>query len=332
MEYKDYYDILGVSKNASKEEIQKAFRKKARDHHPDVNPDDPNAEERFKEINEAYQVLSDPEKRKKYDRFGKQWKQYQQGGGQAEDFDWSRWAAGSPGGQRGGYTTHRVSPEEFEQMFGGGGLGGFSDFFETLFGGGAASAGFGFGNQRSARRTQQRRARPQPGRDLEHSVEISLNEAFRGTSRIIRKSDGSRIEAKIPPGVHTGSRVRLSGQGQAGMRGGQQGDLYLKIKVRDHPRFERKGNDLKTTKSVNLYTLVLGGEVKVSSLDKTVKLDIPPGTKNNTTFRLSGLGMPSLDNPDKRGDLYVKVEARIPENLSQKEKELFEELRQLDRS
>lgn len=331
MEYKDYYDILGVSKNASKEEIQKAFRKKARDHHPDVNPDDPSAEERFKEINEAYQVLSDPEKRKKYDRFGKQWKQYQQSGGRAEDFDWSRWAAGgAPGGQRGGYTTRRVSPEEFEQMFGGGGLGGFSDFFETLFGGAAGGGGFGFGSQGTSRRTRQRRTRPQPGRDLEHTVEISLNEAFHGTSRIIRKSDGGRIEAKIPPGVRTGSRVRLSGQGQAGMMGGQQGDLYLKIKVRDHPRFERKGNDLKTTKPVDLYTLVLGGEVKVSSLDKTVKLDIPPGTKNKTTFRLSGLGMPNLNNPDQRGDLYVKVEAEIPENLSQKEKDLFEELRQLN--
>lgn len=331
MEYKNYYDILGVNKNASQEKIQKAFRKKARDHHPDVNPDDPQAEERFKEINEAYQVLSDPEKREKYDRFGKQWKQYQQSGGRAEDFDWSRWASGAPGGQRGGYTTRRVSPEEFEQMFGGGGLGGFSDFFETLFGGAAGGGGFGFGNQQTARRTRQRRAQPKPGQDLEHTVEISLEEAYRGTSRIIRKSDSSRIEAKIPRGVRTGSRVRLSGQGQAGMRGGQQGDLYLKIKVRDHPRFERKGNDLKTTKAVDLYTLVLGGEVRVSSLDKTVKLDIPPGTKNNTTFRLSGLGMPNLNNPDQRGDLYVKVEAKIPGNLSPKEKELFEELRQLDR-
>lgn len=337
MEYKDYYDILGVSKNATQEEIQKAFRKKARDHHPDVNPDDPKAEERFKEINEAYQVLSDSEKRQKYDRFGKQWKQYQQAGGRAEDFDWSQWASGPVGGQRGGYTTRRVSPEEFEQMFGGGGLGGFSDFFETLFGGmgGGSSAGFGFGDfQRGqpGRQTRQRRTRTQPGRDLEHTVEISLREAFNGTSRIISKSDGSRIEAKIPPGVHTGSKVRLSGQGQAGRMGGKEGDLYLKIKVRDHPRFERKGNDLKTTKPVDLYTLVLGGETKVSSLDKTVKLDIPSGTKNNTTFRLSGLGMPDLNNPDKRGDLYVKVEAEIPENLSEKEVELFQELRSLDRN
>ncbi len=335
MEYKDYYKILGVDKDASREKIQKAFRKKAREHHPDVNPNDPNAEEKFKEINEAYQVLSDPEKREKYDRFGQDWKQYQQTGGQAEDFDWSRWAAGAPGGGRRGYTTRRVSPEEFEQMFGGGGLGGFSDFFETLFGGAASGGGFGFGDFQPSganRQTRQRRTRPQPGRDLEHTVEISLREAFHGTSRIIQKSDGSRIEAKIPRGVRTGSRVRLSGQGQAGMMGGKKGDLYLKIKVRDHPKFERKGNDLKTTKSVDLYTLVLGGETKVSSIDKTVKLDIPPGTKNNTTFRLGGLGMPSLNNPDRRGDLYVKVEAKIPENLSPKEKELFEELRQLDRS
>jgi len=334
MEYKDYYDILGVNKNASKEEIQKAFRKKAQKHHPDVNPDDPSAEERFKEINEAYQVLSDSEKREKYDRFGQHWKQYQQTGGGAEDFDWSRWASGSPGGQRGGYTTRRVSPEEFEEMFGGGGLGGFSDFFETLFGGAGTSRGFGFRDSQPGgtnRQTRQRRVRPQPGRDLEHMVEISLNEAFHGTSRIIQKSDGSKIEAKIPRGVRSGSRVRLSGQGQAGMRGGNRGDLYLKIKIRDHPRFDRKGNDLKTTKSVDLYTLVLGGETKVSSIDKTVKLDIPAGTKNNTTFRLSGLGMPNLNDQDQRGDLYVKVEAEIPENLSSEEKELFKQLREMNR-
>lgn len=336
MEYKDYYDILGVDRNASKEEIQKAFRKLAREYHPDVN-DSPNAEERFKEINEAYQVLSDSEKREKYDRFGKQWKQYQQAGGRAEDFDWSQWAAGQPGGQRGGYTTRRVSPEEFEQMFGGGGLGGFSDFFETLFGGMAGGGGFGFGDfqqgrtGRTGRQTRQRRTRTQPGRDLEHTVDISLREAFHGTSRILQKSGGSRIEAKIPPGVRTGSKVRLSGQGQAGRMGGKQGDLYLKINVRDHPKFERKGNDLKTTKSVDLYTLILGGETKVSSLDKTVKLDIPPGTKNNTTFRLSGLGMPNLNSPDQRGDLYVKVEAEIPEDLSEEEKELFQELQKLHR-
>ena len=219
MEYKDYYQTLGVSKSADQDEIKKAYRKLARKYHPDVNPDDPKSEEKFKEINEAYQVLSDEEKRKKYDQFGSQWKQYQRTGGRPEDFDWSQWATrGQPGG--GQYRT--VSQEELEQMFGGG-LGGFSDFFETLFG--------GMGGVRGTRRTARRPGAQATarGRDIQHPVQISLEEAFHGTTRLLSFEGGKRIEASIPPGVKSGSKVRLSVQGAEGTRGA--GDLYLKVEV-----------------------------------------------------------------------------------------------------
>jgi curved DNA-binding protein len=313
MQYRDYYQTLGVNKNASQEEIKKAYRKLAREYHPDVNPDDPNAEEKFKDINEAYQVLSDEEKRQKYDRFGSQWKQYQQRGGRAEDFDWSQWAAQ---GQRPGAQYRTVTQEEFEQMFGGG-LGGFSDFFETLFGGKASP--------RSSRRTAWGQATPEMrrGQDIEHPVTISLEEAFRGTTRLLTYEDGRRIEASIPPGVKTGSKVRLSGQG-----GGGTGDLYLTITVQSHPTFEREGDDLHVNQSVDFFTALLGGEVNVSTIDKTVKLTIPPETDSGKTFRLKGLGIPKLSSPKKRGDLYVRVQVQVPKNLSAEQKKKFLELKE----
>jgi curved DNA-binding protein len=314
MEYKDYYAILGVNKNAGEAEIKKAYRKLARKYHPDVNPGDPTAEDRFKDINEAQEVLLDPEKRKLYDRFGAQWEQYQRAGGQAQDFDWSQWQQ-QPGGQRTTYRT--VSPEEFEELFGS--QGGFSDFFENLFGG-------GMGGRRSSGFTQQQ-VRPRRGSDQEHPIEIALEEAFHGTIRTLEWEDGRRIEAKIPPGVKTGSRVRLSGQGGYGSSGGQAGDLFLKVKVLPHARFQREGDDLKTTISVDLYTAILGGQVPVTSLDRVVNLTIPAETGNGKQFRLRGLGMPNLRNPDKRGDLYAIVSIEIPRNLSEKEKQLFEQLR-----
>lgn len=322
MEYKDYYKILGVDKKASSDEIKKAYRKLARKHHPDVNPGDKSAEERFKEINEAYQVLSDAEKREKYDRFGSQWQQYQRAGGRAEDFDWGAWQA-QPG--RAGTYTREVSPEEFEQMFGGG-LGGFSDFFETLFGGGMRGTGFG---ERNIYEGGGRAARPRRGRDVEHTLQISLEEAFHGTTRMLEWEGGRRIEAKIPPGVRTGSRIRLSGQGEAGSDQGSAGDLFLKIEVAPHPKFGREGNDLQVTVPVDLYTAILGGEVNVSSLDRTVKLNIPPQTKNGKVFRLRGMGMPRLNKLDERGELYATVEVQIPQDLSPEEKELFERLREM---
>lgn len=316
MQYRDYYQTLGVNKTASKDEIKKAYRKLARKYHPDVNPDDPNAEEKFKDINEAYQVLSDQEKREKYDRFGSQWKQYQQTGGRPEDFDWSQWAAQ---GQRGGTQYRTVSQAEFEQMFGGG-LGGFSDFFETLFGG---MSGF-----RQAGRTPSR-ANPQTARrgsDIEHPVEITLEEAFRGTTRVLTYENGRKIEAKIPPGVKTGSKIRLSGQGGQGTRG--SGDLYLKVTVRKHPRYQREGDNLRADQPIDFFTALLGGKVKVSTIDKTVELTIPPETDSGKTFRLKGLGMPLLGNPKKRGDLYATVQVQVPKGLSSQDKKKFKDLQE----
>ena len=317
MEYKDYYKTLGVSKDASQSEIKKAYRKLARQYHPDVNPDDPNAEEKFKEINEAYQVLSDDDKRKKYDRFGSQWKQYQQRGGRAEDFDWSQW---STRGQPGGTSYRTVSQEELEQMFGGG-LGGFSDFFETLFGG---TGGF-----RSTRRAVNRpnTQNYQGSRDLEHPVQISLEEAFNGTTRLLTFEDGRRIEAKIPPGVKSGSKIRLSGQGAGGPRG--SGDLYLKVSILPHATYRRKGDDLYLDQPVDVFTALLGGEVRVPTIDKAVKLTVPPGSDSGKTFRLKGLGMPKLGNPEQRGDLYVTLQINVPKNLTEDQKEKFKALQNL---
>jgi curved DNA-binding protein len=329
MDVRDYYKTLGVSKSATQDEIKTAFRKLARKHHPDVNPGDAGAEERFKEINEAYEVLSDEEKRKKYDRFGSQWQRYEQTGGHAQDFDWSQWgpAAGQPGagGRPGGQTYSRtVNPEEFEQIFGRQEAGGFSDFFETMFGGAGRTrrAATGFDE-----RTHQ--PRPRHGRDSEYTVEITLSEAFHGGNRPLQFDDGRVIEAKIPRGVSTGSRVRLSGQGQPGAAGGEAGDLYLRIEVLPDDGYSREGDDLHITVAVDLFTLLLGGSVDVSSLDKTVKLSIPKGTTNGKLFRLRRLGMPKLSQPDERGDLYVAVEARLPQNLSGAETELLEKWREL---
>lgn len=316
MDYKDYYQTLGVQKNAKQEEIKKAYRKLARKYHPDVNPNDPKAEEKFKEINEAYQVLSDEDKRQKYDRFGSQWNQYQQTGGRSEDFDWSQWASQ---GARGGTQYRTVTPEEYEQMFGGG-LGGFSDFFETLFG--------GMGGARSTRQTSQRPSQQnlQRGQDIEHPIEITLEEAFLGTTRVLTYEGGRRIEATIPPGVKTGSKIRLSGQGGDGARGA--GDLFLKIKVSPNDLYERDGDDLRKNQPVDFFVALLGGEVKVSTLDKTVNLTVPPETDSGKTFRLRGLGMPKLNKSDKRGDLYVTLEVQVPKNLSDEQKEQFKTLQE----
>ncbi len=314
MDYKDYYQILGVKKEAGTDEIKKAYRKLARKYHPDMNPNDKSAEEKFKEINEAYEVLSDPDKRKKYDQFGSQWQQYARAGGRPEDFDWSQWRT-----QPGGTYTRTVSPEDLNQMFGG--LGGFSDFFETLFGGlGRRSA--------PDMRSRGRGRMTDRSRDSDYKVQISLEEAFHGTSRTLQWENGRKLEARIPPGVHTGSRVRLSGQGEPGLSG-QKGDLYLNIEVLPHETFQVEGDDLRARVPVDLYTAVLGGSVKVQALDKTVELTIPAGTSSGKLFRLRGLGMPKLRNPQQRGDLYVTVDIQIPKNLSMEERGLFERLKNL---
>jgi curved DNA-binding protein len=322
MEFKDYYKILGVSKDASQDDIKKAYRRLARQFHPDVNKDDPNAETRFKEINEANEVLADPEKRRKYDQFGAQWQQYERMGGQPGGFDWSQWTAQTGGGTR--YRT--VNPEDFERMFGG--RGGFSDFFETLFGGfgGGGRRGSGTGGvYEDVGGTRQ----AQRGRDSDYPVEVTLDEAFRGTTRSLQWEDGRRVEVKIPRGVYTGARIRLAGKGEPGVGDAPAGDLYLNVTVVPDTLYERDGSDLKRKIAVDLYTALLGGMVKVAGIDKTVQLTIPEGTPNGKVFRLRGLGMPDMRNPEQRGDLYAAVEVTLPQNLSEEEKRLFAQLRDL---
>jgi curved DNA-binding protein len=329
MDYKDYYKTLGVKKNAGADDIKKAYRKLARKYHPDVNPGDEAAEERFKEINEAYEVLSDEDKRGKYDRFGAEWQQYSRAGGRPEDFNWGQW--GGAGGQPGGGQYRSVSPEEFEQMFGRGGGSGFSDFFETLFGamGGRGGARQGFGGNYTTTADfselfggAQATAAPQ-SLDQEHPIQITLEEAFSGTTRALQWENGKRLEARIPRGVRTGSRVRLSGQ--AGAADGRAGDLYLKVEVLPHEQYERDGDDLRLTLPVDLFTILLGGKVSVPALDKPVNLTIPEGTPNGKVFRLARLGMPRLRQPDERGDLYVTIAVELPRRLSDEEKRLARE-------
>lgn len=308
MEYKDYYSILGVGRNASEEEIKKAYRKLAKKYHPDHHPDDKSAEEKFKEINEAYQVLSDPEKRRRYDQLGASYEQYKQHRGSPEGFDWTQWYSyGAPSGG-----SVRVEVGDLDDIFGGG----FSDFFTRIFGGMA-----GMGEQATVRERPRRRpTRP----SYQYEAEISLYEAYHGTTRRI-DVDGRKIDVKIPRGAKTGTKVRVSGVLPAGPDG-QPGDLYLLIRVADDPKFERKGDNLYTNVDVDLYTAVLGGEVKVNTLSGDVVLKIPPGTQPGQTFRLKGRGMPHLKKPDKYGDLYVRAEVKIPKKLTAQEKELFQQL------
>ena len=300
MEYRDYYKVLGVDKKASGDEIKKAYRKLARKYHPDVNPGDNSAEERFKEINEASEVLTNPDKRAKYDQLGASWQAYQHGGG-LDGFDWSQWVSGSGGG----YVDINDILNNTGRSSGGGG---FSDFFEAIFG--------SMGQARPVSR---------PGQDYNQQVEITLEEAFKGTSRIMRIG-GRRIEVKIPKGAKTGTKVRVRGEGGQGQGGASKGDLYLEIKVTAHETFEQVGDDLYAELPVDLYTAILGGEAIVPTFKGKVKLKIPAETQSGRTFRLKGQGMPNLKQPDNRGDLYAKVIVKLPENLSDEEIELFEEL------
>jgi curved DNA-binding protein len=309
MEYKDYYKILGVDKTASQSEIKKTYRRLARKYHPDVNPGNKAAEARFKEINEAHEVLSDAEKRKKYDELGANWQQWQRTGGDPRGFDWSQWSAG---GQPGAGRVH-VEYGNLNDLFAEGG--GFSDFFRNIFGG---AEGTEYGPRTRSRR----------GQDLEHPVEITLEEAFHGAKRILQMN-GQRLEVSIPPGVDTGSRVRIAGKGGPGPGGGPSGNLYLRVTVLPHQTFERKGDDLYCEVPLDLYTAVLGGEVAVPSLKGPVMLKAPPETQSGKRFRLRGLGMPRLQDSNAKGDLYAEVRVVVPQGLTKQEKEKFAELASL---
>jgi curved DNA-binding protein len=309
MEYKDYYKILGISRNASDKEIKQAYRRLARQHHPDRNPNDNRAEERFKEINEAHEVLTDPDKRRKYDLLGTNWQRWQRAGGNPQDFDFGQWFAGS--GSQGMRTPHARYGDRFD-----GDSGEFSDFFQSIFGEAEAQP-------RMRWRQAQNRARR--GQDYNQVVEITLEEAYSGTSCVL-KVDGSRLQAKIPPGSRTGLKVRLAGKGGRGVGGAPAGDLLLDVQVAEHPVFERKGDDLYCEVAVDLYTAILGGEVWVPTLKDAVRLKIPPETQAGRSFRLKGQGMPLLRNPEQHGDLFARIRVTLPQQLSEEERNLFEEL------
>ncbi|MBI5297542.1 MAG: J domain-containing protein [Chloroflexi bacterium] len=288
MDYKDYYKVLGVPRNASADEIRKVYRKLAMQYHPDRNPGDKQAEERFKEINEAYQVLSDEQKRARYDQLGSAYSNWQQRGGSPNDFNWGQWA-GSGG--------TRVDMGDLNDLFGDGT---FSDFFRSIFGGAGAAQ-----TARSAMGNEQ-------------PVRITLKEAFEGATRQLT-TEKRKVQVRIPAGVKDGSRVRVAGAGPQG------GDLYLIVDIEADDRFEREGNDLHTSASVDVFTAILGGEAEVETMTGKVRLNVPAGTQPGQLFRIAGRGMPPLKNSHAKGDLYVRLKVQIPKYLSSKQRELLEE-------
>ena len=327
---KDYYSILGIRRGASEKEIKQAYRKLARQYHPDVNPGDKSAEAKFKQINEAYEVLSDKEKRQKYDQYGDQW-QYADQFARATGRQAPSWEFRQAGNTSGFHSGN----------FGGEDLGSlFSDLFQ------------GFGTTTTRRQTRSRK-----GQDIDYPVEVTLEEAYHGTTRLLSlgfeelcsacqgtgqiqnalcsvcRGSGvvprmKRLEVKIPPGVRDGSRVRIAGKGGAGYRGGPSGDLYLVVSVKPHQLFERRGDNLHVEAAVPLMVAILGGEVQVPTLKEKLALRIPPETQNGRTFRLKGQGMPNLGKSSS-GDLIAKVKVVLPTNLSDREKKLFKQLSEL---
>jgi curved DNA-binding protein len=309
MEYKDYYKILGVEKMATQDEIKKAYRKLAMKHHPDRNAGKKSSEEKFKEITEANEVLSDPEKRKKYDTLGSNWNQYQHTGGQGFDDFSSRFGGGRR--QQGSGSTYEYSGN-INDIFGNAG-GGFSDFFESFFGG----SGGGFGG-----RTQQQKT----AIDVEANMNVSLEDVFVGSEKQI-SVEGKKLKIKINPGTKDGQKLRLKGLGRSKTADGTKGDLYLNIHILQHPFYEIKENDLYYNLDVDLYTAVLGGKENIRTLDgKTISINIPEGTESEKILRLKNLGM---HTDTGRGDLFVNIHVTIPKDLNKEEKELFIKLKTL---
>ena len=309
MEYKDYYKILGVDRNANEQDIKRVYRKLAMKYHPDRNAGDKQAEDTFKEINEAYEVLGDKDKRARYDQLGESYNQWQQRGGSGSSFNWDEWMSQSA--RQGGGRAQQVNVEDLEDLFGGSG---FSDFFSSIFGG------------MGGMRTNTRREPRQP-QAYEQAVIISFEEAYRGTERVLQL-EGRRLEVKIPAGAKTGTKVRVAGAGPAGPNG-QHSDIYLVIQVTPEPRFERKGNDLYSETVVDLTIAVLGGSVSVATPGGNVTLTIPAGTQPGQTFRLAGRGMPILRETNKFGDLYVRTKVQIPRKLNEEQRTLFEKFAQI---
>lgn len=304
MEFKDYYKVLGVDKSATTEEIKKAYRQLAKKYHPDKNPGNKEAEEKFKEITEANEVLSSQEKRKKYDQLGANWKNYQSAGN-ANPNDWYKQY--SQGGQGGSFNFSG----DLGDLFGN--IGGFSDFFESFFGGRTRQAGGSIFD------------RAQKGADYEANLNLTLEEAFNGKERQI-SVDGRKLKIKIEPGTKDGLRLRLKNQGAQGKHGGEKGDLYLTVHILDHPFYEVDGDDLYYNLDLDLYTAILGGKVQINMLDgKKISLTIPAETENGKLLKLKSMGMP-IKNSNKHGDLYVRVLIQIPKKLSHEEKKFFEKL------
>jgi len=333
MEFKDYYATLGVGKTASDKEIKQSFRKLARKHHPDVNPGDKAAEARFKEINEAYEVLGDPEKRRKYDELGANWRVYEQAQQQGQPWPGGAGAPGGFGGfgggeggtwtinmgGPGGYRT--MSEDEMREMFGTDDP--FSDFFRTFFGGGGGAE----------TRGRAGRSRSQRGRDLEQDVELTLEEAYHGATRRIGISQGGHsrtVDVRIPAGIKDGARVRAAGEGEPGSNGGPAGDLFLRVRLRPHAIFERRGDDLHTKVGVPVTTAVLGGEAQVPTVTGSVRLKIPETTQPGQVFRLKGHGMPVVGKNDAHGDLYATVDVQLPRSLTKDQRQHYEALRKTE--
>ena len=295
MDYKDYYKILGIDKKASQDEVKKAYRALAIKHHPDKNPGNKEAEEKFKLANEANEILSNSEKRKKYDELGENWKQYEQHGNRQ---------GGSPFG----------SATDGQQYYEGD-SNDFSDFFEQFFAG---------RNGRTGR--SQSKAANFKGGDYETEMDISLEEAYQGVSRIIQV-ESEKLKITTKPGSYTDQQLRIKGKGAVGSSAENRGDLFVRIKIKPHPQFIRKGDDLYNTVTIDLYTAVLGGEVVTTTLSGQVKIKIEEGAQNGKTIRLKGKGMPVYENPAAFGDMYIQLQVQIPTKLSDKQKELFEQLK-----
>jgi DnaJ-class molecular chaperone len=329
VEFKDYYATLGVSKTATDKELKAAYRKLARKHHPDVNPGDKGAEARFKEINEAYEVLGDADKRRKYDELGANWRLYEQaqaqgqpfpgggspfGGGPGEGGAWTINMGGGPGGYR------TMTDDEMREMFGNDDP--FSNFFHTFFGGAGPGAGEG--------RARGRAPRPARGRDIESEAELTLEEAYHGAMRRVSITLGGHarsVDVRIPPGVKDGSRVRASGEGEAGSGGAASGDLFLRVHIKPHPVFERKGDDLYVKVPVAPATAVLGGEAQVPTVTGSVRLKVPETTQSGQTFRIKGHGMPVVGKPDAKGDLYATADIQLPRTLTADQRRAWELIR-----
>lgn len=315
MAYIDYYKILGVDKTATQDDIKKAFRKLARQYHPDLNPNDANAKEKFQAINEANEVLSDPEKRKKYDEYGENWKH-------ADEFEAQRKAYQNQQGGGGGdgeywYSTDGTHFSGFggEGMHGFGGNGsGFSDFFEELFGHRGAGAGRGAHGAFK-------------GQDIQGELQLTLREAAT-THKQTFSVNGENLRITVPAGIANGQIIKLKGHGGKGLNGGPDGDLYITFNIADDPVFRRKDNDLYTDVNIDLYTAVLGGEVTVNTLDGQVKLKVRPGTQNDAKVRLKGKGFPVYKQDGTFGDLIVTYHVTIPTTLTDKQKDLFRQLQQ----